>query len=211
MSIKVADVSKTVAFYAYNSTDHISPKDGLSSFTVYYFLNNGSETAMTTPTVTEKGSTNLKGWYTLAVDEAGMVSAEGELHLNIEASGMDPVPMTVEIVGNTTKEIYDRIGTAGASLTDLGGMSSGMQTEVNNQVVDVIRTDTTSEMSQGAPPATPTIEEMLAYAYFELRNKHETTSTEDAIYNNAGDTKLFKSTLSDDGSTFLKQKYGTGA
>lgn len=209
--IKVADTARYVSFYAYDSADHISPADGITGFTVYYYLNNGSATAMTTPTVTEKDSTNMKGWYTLAVDEAGMVSAEGVTSINIEATGMDPVAIKVKIIGNTTKEIYDRIGAAGVSLTDLGGMSTGMQTEINNQVVDVIRTDTTSEMSQGAPPATPTFEEMLAYPYFQMRNKQETTASEDAIYDNAGTTKLFKSTISDDGTTFTKQEYGSGA
>lgn len=92
-----------------------------------------------------------------------------------------------------------------------GDLTATMKTSVNDQVVDVIRTDTTSEMSQGAPPATPTFEEMVAYLYFKMRNKQETTASEDAIYNNAGDTKLFKSTISDNGTTFTKQEYGSGA
>ncbi len=84
-------------------------------------------------------------------------------------------------------------------------------TSINDQVVDVMKTDTTSEMSQGAPPATPTFEEMVAYLYYTLRNKRETTSTEDAIYDDAGTTKLFKSTISDDATTFTKGEYGSGA
>lgn len=92
-----------------------------------------------------------------------------------------------------------------------GDLTATMKTSVNDQVVDVIRTDTTSEMSQGAPPVDPTIEEMLAYPYFKMRNKQETTSSEDAIYDDAGTTKLFKSAISDDGTTFTKQEYGTGA
>lgn len=209
--IKVADTARYVSFYAYDSADHISPADGITGFTVYYYLNNGSATAMTTPTVTEKDSTNMKGWYTLAVDEAGMVSAEGVTSINIEATGMDPVAIKVKIIGNTTKEIYDRIGAAGVSLTDLGGMSTGMQTEINNQVVDVIRTDTTSEMSQGAPPVDPTIEEMLAYQYFRLRNKRVVTETEDATYDDAGTTKLYKAPVEELNDVFTKSEYESGA
>ena len=286
--IKVADTARYVSFYAYDSADHISPADGITGFTVYYYLNNGSVTAMTTPTVTEKDSTNAKGWYTLLVDEAGMVSAEGVTSINIEATGMDPVAIKVKIVGNTTKEVYDRVGApVGASIsadlvvidnfvddlesrltaaragyldelaaanlpTDIadiptvaefeartlptadyvvttdtiagvttatnltnaptsGDLTATMKTSVNDQVVDVIRTDTTAEMSQGAPPAAPTFEEMVAYLYFKMRNKQTTTVSEDAIFNNAGDTKLFKSTISDNGTTFTKQEYGTGA
>ena len=116
--IKVADTARYVSFYAYDSADHISPADGITGFTVYYYLNNGSVTAMTTPTVTEKDSTNTKGWYTLAVDEAGMVSAEGVTSINIEASGMDPVAIKMKVVGNTTKEVYDRVGApVGASIS----------------------------------------------------------------------------------------------
>lgn len=110
-----------------------------------------------------------------------------------------------------TLEDTAQIGAAGAGLTDLGGMSAGMKTEVNDQVVDVIKTDTTAEMSQGAPPATPTFEEMIAYIYFKLRNKGLTTATEDAMYDDAGTTKLMKATLSDNGTTFEKSEYVSGA
>ena len=83
--------------------------------------------------------------------------------------------------------------------------------DVNAQVVDVLKTDTTSEMVQGAPPASPTIEEMIAYLYFKMRNKQETTATEDAIYDDTGAVKLFKSSISDDNITFTKGKYASGA
>ena len=81
---------------------------------------------------------------------------------------------------------------------------------VNTEVADVLTVDVTAEMAQGAPPATPTMEEMMAYVYFRLRNKCETTSTEDAVYNNAGSAKLFKTTISDNGSTFTKEEYVSG-
>lgn len=205
--IKVADVSRYVSFYAYDSANHIDPADGITGFTVRYYLNNGSSTAMTTPTVTEKDSTNMKGYYTLAVDEAGMVSAAGVVSILLSATGMDDVPIKILIIGNTTKEVYDvvahvdygnahlvrsttpantldvsgtgeagldfdnikdatgahtltnvtvptvttltghtaqtgdsyaRIGAAGASLSDLGGMSTGMKTEVESEANDAL-------------------------------------------------------------------------
>lgn len=123
-------------------------------------------------------------------------------------SGYDPATNKVQGV-----VLADTVTTA-TNLTNAptsGDLTATMKTSVNDQVVDVIRTDTTSEMSQGAPPVAPTIEEMLAYLYFKMRNKQETTASEDAIYDNAGSTKLFKSTISDDGTTFTKQEYGTGA
>jgi hypothetical protein len=110
-----------------------------------------------------------------------------------------------------TEDIQTQIGTAGAGLTDLGGMSTGMKAEVNAEMVDVVSTDTISEMSQGAPPASPTIKQILNYLYRKLRNKTETTSAEDAVYDDAGTTKLFKATLSDDATTLTKSEYISGA
>jgi len=323
MRIKKDVLTQKLVFVGIDSSDHITRKTGLSSFTVYYSLNGGAATVMTTPTVAELDATNMAGDYTLLVDEAGQASAAGELTLHITASGMDAVTRIVEITENfeadnyavvahadygnaklvrsttpanaldvsatgeagldfanikdatgahtltnitvpvttaVTNEVtadavkisgdstaannaelafdgtgygfanctiptvttltghtaqtgdsFARIGAAGASLTDLGGMSSGMQTEVNNQVVDVIRTDTTSEMSQGAPPATPTFEEMVAYVYFRLRNKRVVSETEDATYDDAGTTKLFKAAVEEVSDVFTKSEYVTGA
>lgn len=83
-------------------------------------------------------------------------------------------------------------------------------TAINNEVVDVIRTDTSAEPTQGAPTATPTIETMLKYLYFKLRNKGETTSSEDAMYADNGTTKVMKATISDNGTTFTKDEYVSG-
>ena len=107
MRIKVADTAQYVSFVAFDSDDHISRKTGLSAFTVYYFLNNGAATAMTTPTINEKDATNMKGVYNLLIDEAGMVSAKGELTIHITATGMDDVTRVVEITDNFEKDIYD--------------------------------------------------------------------------------------------------------
>ena len=82
--------------------------------------------------------------------------------------------------------------------------------EINDEMVDVMTVDTTAEPTQGAPPETPTFQEIWAYIYFRMRNKCETTSTEDAVFNNAGTTKLFKATISDNGTTFSKAEYESG-
>jgi hypothetical protein len=100
MRIKKDILTQKLSFVGTDSTDHIARKTGLSSFTVYYSLNGGTATAMTTPTVAELDATNMAGDYTLLVDEAGMVSVAGELTVHVAATGMDPVTRTVEI---TTK------------------------------------------------------------------------------------------------------------
>ena len=65
--IKEADTGRSLPFTA---------PPGLTSWTVYYAVNDGTgtPTAMTTPTVTEIDSTNMMSCYTLDIDEAGMVT-----------------------------------------------------------------------------------------------------------------------------------------
>lgn len=92
-----------------------------------------------------------------------------------------------------------------AALNDLSAA------DVNAEVVDVLKIDTVSEMGQGAPSATPSMEDILNYLYRKFRNKTETTASEDAVYDDAGTTKLIKSALSDDGTTFTKGEYTSGA
>lgn len=101
------------------------------------------------------------------------------------------------------------IGTAGAGLTDLGGMSTSMKAEVNAEVTDNLTTDTISENAQQAPPATPTMAEAIMYLYMALRNQLDVTATLKEFHNDAG-TVIWKKTLSDDGTTFSEAEGATG-
>jgi hypothetical protein len=94
---------------------------------------------------------------------------------------------------------------------NISSRSTVTTAQVNDQVVDVLKTDTIAEPGQGAPPAEPTFEEALKYVYFKLRNKSETTATEDALYDDAGTTKLMKAAVSDNGTVFTKAEYVSGA
>lgn len=105
MRIKKDVVTQKLSFIGLDSTDYTTRKTGLSSFTVYYSLNGGAATAMTTPTVAELDATNMAGDYTLLIDEAGMVSSAGELTVHIAATGMDHVTITVEIVESFESDI----------------------------------------------------------------------------------------------------------
>jgi|LGVF01.2.fsa_nt_gb hypothetical protein len=94
-----------------------------------------------------------------------------------------------------------------ATLTDLGATA---KTSVNTEMVDVMTLDTIAEPSQGAMPVAPTFAEAIKYLYFRMRNKTETTAGEDSVYDDVGTTKLFKATISDDGTTFTKAEYISG-
>lgn len=87
-------------FVAIDSSDHISRKTGLSSFTVYRSRNGGAATAYTTPTITELDSTNMPGVYKFLIDEDMTIDSGDETQevaLHITATGMDPVTRVFEL------------------------------------------------------------------------------------------------------------------
>jgi len=100
--------------------------------------------------------------------------------------------------------ITTTVGVAGAGLTDLGGMSTGMKAEVNVEAKDVIATDTFAELAAD-PGATPTPLTALMLIYMMLRNKVDVTASAKELHNNAGTVVLTK-TLSDDGTTYSESK-----
>jgi len=162
-----------------------------------------SRNATTPPTVTairtemDTNSTKMAPSQTLA---------------DYKATGFNTVVPDAAGVAPTVTEIRQEIDANSTRLdVDVSSRSTVTTAQVNAEVVDVVRTDVTTEMGQGAPPATPTMEEMMAYIYFRLRNKCTTTADEDAMWDNAGTTKLVKATITDDGTTLTKGEYVSGA
>lgn len=93
-------VDQYIYFVAIDSTDHLSRKTGLSSFTVYRSRDGGTATAYTTPTIAELSSANMPGVYSLLLDEDMAVAAGNsseELALHITKTGMDPVTRVIEL------------------------------------------------------------------------------------------------------------------
>ena len=97
------------------------------------------------------------------------------------------------------------IGTAGAGLSDLGGMSTAMKAEmvveINNALDAAI-----AELGVGVPSATPSIRNALMLMYMALRNQLivQTSGTPALeVYNNAG-TKIVSKLLSDDGTDYTE-------
>lgn len=79
--------------------------------------------------------------------------------------------------------------------------------EVNAEVLDVMNTDTFAEMGAGAPPASPTFQQMVHWLYTYFRNKRTQTATTVTIRNDADDGTLATSTVNDDGTTFTKGEF----
>jgi len=162
-------------------------------------------------TSTTFGGKNQKGVPSETLDDYKAdvsdlaVEANVETHVTNSLNSYD-LPTRAELTSDKNA-IITEVNANGAKIDALNDLSAE---EVNAEVADVLKTDTVAEMSQGAPPATPTMEQILNYLYRKFRNKTETTATEDAVYDDTGTTKLFKATISDDGETFTKGEYESG-
>lgn len=103
---------------------------------------------------------------------------------------------TATIVADTNELQSDDVPGLIAALNDVS------TADINAQVADVIKTDAISQPSQGAPTATPTLEDAVMYLYTEyVRNKVVIDT------NTANQKQVF----ADDGSTILYEKDLTNA
>ena len=114
-----------------------------------------------------------------------------------------------KISGSATAadNVEANIGNLDAAVSSRSTLSAA---DVNTEVVDVLRIDTMTELVQGIPPATPTMEDALMLLYMAVRNKLTVTATEKGIHNDAG-TKVTKKTLADDGTTYTESEAVSGA
>ena len=113
----------------------------------------------------------------------------------------------VDTVDTVVDTLTTTIGTAGAGLTDLGGMSTGMKAEVNAEVVDVIFTDTDAELTT-VPAANAPIGDKINFVYMLSRNKVTQTATAQNLYRDDSTTAVGSgATVSDDTTTFTRGKF----
>lgn len=96
------------------------------------------------------------------------------------------------------QEIWDRATSALTTVGSIGKLlvdnvnatisSRATPAQVNEEVLDVMDVDTHGEPGQAAPPATTTIFTRIRYLYKAWRNKKESTSTENRLFNDAEST-----------------------
>jgi len=79
-------------------------------------------------------------------------------------------------------DVQTQVGTAGAGLTDLGGMSTAMKAEVNAEVDTALGTTTYAEPGQGIPAATATLAAKINYLYKFWRNKKDNDGAQTTLY-----------------------------
>ena len=152
--IPSAAVDRVVFFKAVDPGDLFTPETGLTSFTVYYSLDNaGTATVMTTPTTVEMSSANMDGMYSLLVDESGMPTLTAghdveDLLLRITHASMADVDKTVEVYrpdtteGNTQAIDSNGRNDVGLMLSQAVTLSSDNRLQVDVQEFD----DSTIEM-----------------------------------------------------------------
>jgi len=108
--------------------------------------------------------------------------------------------------GPTKAEADASFNTVNTNILNLNDVSAA---DVNTQVSDVMKTDTITEMAQGVPSATPTIEDAIMYLYMQWRNEVTQTATTLSLKNDGG-TVITKATVSDDTTTFTKGEMVSG-
>ncbi len=144
--VKKGSTDITVYFHLRDSSDGTS-KTGLlysSAGAVASYVRNGAaRTAITLATLASASAahsdggfilvddTNAKGLYRLDIPDAAFLTGVDGVVIHIGFTGVFEESIEIVLVDNIAKDNYDRIGAAGASLTDLGGMSTGMKGEVN--------------------------------------------------------------------------------
>lgn len=89
--------------------------------------------------------------------------------------------------------------------------SKASASDVNDQVVDALATDTYAEPGQGAPPATASLAAKINYLFKSWRNKLTNDGSNLNLYNDAGDTVDQKASIGESGGTVTRGEFGTGA
>lgn len=216
------DQSTTVRFL--DSTDG-TPETGVDHSTtglaLWYRREGGAKTTITPAALASLTATHADGgvepisdgYVRIDMPDAACASGVDGVLIGGSATGMVVQGAYHALKGNTEKDVYDRVGVAGAGLTDLGGMSTGMKAEVNAEVVDVITIDTIAALTKSAPPMPATIAEMNAWLYTVLVRNRVTLNKTDGrlvVFQDDGTTELARQPVTDDGTTFDKSEMVTG-
>ena len=91
-----------------------------------------------------------------------------------------------------------------------GDLTATMKASINAEVVDVVATDTITLPGQTAPPAAPTHREVLGWLFKLIRNRQTQTATQWSLMADNETTVDAKATVSDDGTTAIRQEVVSG-
>lgn len=142
---------------------------------------------------------------------ASVVGAVGSVTGNVGGSVASVAANGITATSMATDAINAAAIKADAVVKIQAGLSTVTTAQVNAEVVDALATDTYVEPGQGAPAATATLAAKIGYLYKFLRNKITQTATEAKVYADDATTVDHKATVGDDGTTYTRGEFGTGA
>jgi hypothetical protein len=93
--------------------------------------------------------------------------------------------------------VTDTYGPAGLDSVSLGS--------INDEILDVMNVDTFAELPS-VPTATPTLRQMIQYAFMWFRNKSTQDSDERKLFADNGSTVIATEAVSDNGTIYTKNK-----
>ena len=143
-------------------------------------------------------------------DNAALASVATEVRLaELDAANL---PTDVAAIPTTAMRGTDNVVLTGPTKAEMDTAHALLATpaQVNNEVVDVLKTDTVTLPGQAAPPLTPTFEEMVSWLYKVLRNRKTQTAAAWNLMADDETTVDAKATVSDNATTAIKQEIISG-
>lgn len=145
------------------------------------------------------------GYTTAGTFGEGVGSVQGNVTGSVGSVSTNGIT-AASIATDAVTEIQSGLATA----SSISGLNNISTTDVKNQVVAALSTDTYAEPGQSNPAATATLAVKINYLYKAWRNKVTQTSSEYKLFNDDGTTVGQKASVSDNGTTFERGEIGTG-
>lgn len=105
----------------------------------------------------------------------------------------------------TTQKVNLQNDQSSVTIGTINSLSAAALALIKAQVVAGLNADLMPELGS-LPSSTPTVYQALTLIYMALRNKRTATGVQESIHNNAG-TAITNAPISDDGTTFTKDKF----
>ena len=195
MEIKKGTTSRSTEIFLSDSaaTDGSGKTGILYSGVTGYYIRPGDigATAITMATATigtyasggfiEVDATNMPGIYEFGIPDACLATGAEECLIMLKGTGFADLPIRIELRDNTSKDVYDAIFTIGRS-----------------------------EPGLGAPPVSTNMATKSDYLYKFMRNRIISTTSQIKIFADDGTTVDHISSISDDGTAFIRGEFASG-
>ena len=149
----------------------------------------------------------------LATDLDSVLADTADIQPKIGTPAADVSADIAAVKADSAAILIDTTGLNGDAMRGTDGANTATPLtagQINAEVVDVINTDTSGEPAQGAPTATASLRTKIDWLYKVFRNRKRQTATVWELMNDAETVVDSKATVSDDGTTAIKQEVVSG-